>query len=296
MTRSGKSELKHILLIMLDGVGLPPEPLAESIYSECPTLRLLFAEHSVAIDAKLGVAGVPQSATGQTAILTGLNAPRFMRGHREGFPGPALRALVEEENIFKQIRSHGFSATFANAYVTFAKEMPMTYRSVTTVAAFASLPCTRGMANLLEGQAVYHDLTRRMLLKKGHKEVATITEEEAAHHLLQTMRTVDFCLFEFFLTDHAGHRGNLADKLKVLKSLDSFFKTLLSELRRNEELWLTVSDHGNIEAPDIKGHTENPVPFVAVGCGADTALRSVRSLLDVTPFILTLLEKEEDSP
>jgi hypothetical protein len=40
------------------------------------------------LDASLCVPGLPQSATGQAALLTGLNAPELMGRHIEGFPPP----------------------------------------------------------------------------------------------------------------------------------------------------------------------------------------------------------------
>ena len=85
----------HIQVLFVDGVGLPPEPLAESIYAGLPALnRLLSPPCCVPLDACLGVPGIPQSATGQTAIFTGVNAAARLGRHSEGFPGPELRAII----------------------------------------------------------------------------------------------------------------------------------------------------------------------------------------------------------
>jgi len=82
--------MTRVLLFFIDGIGVgssDPErnPLATASF---PTLAL--TETSVpraragpplvahGIDAALGVPGLPQSATGQTAILTGVNAPAAM--------------------------------------------------------------------------------------------------------------------------------------------------------------------------------------------------------------------------
>lgn len=256
----------HVLLIMVDGVGLPEEPLETSIYKDCPALCECFAQHSVPLDATLGVPGEPQSATGQTALFTGVNAARKLGRHLSGFPNAQLREVVSRENIFRRLRAQSFSATFANAYVrTVEQTLPRPLQSVTTVATLSAFGQTRQRADLLAGRAVYHDLTRQWLREHGKVDVPMITEETAARHLLTVLRSVDFCLFEYFLTDHAGHRGDRNRKRQVLASLDRFFAALMANLDCKRELLVWTSDHGNIEVPATNLHTCNPVPFVAYG-------------------------------
>src|ERR1051325_8840139 len=50
----------------------------------------------VATDACLGVPGRPQSASGQTTILTGINAPRMIGAHKQGFPNQPLLDIIRE--------------------------------------------------------------------------------------------------------------------------------------------------------------------------------------------------------
>ena len=45
------------------------------------------------VDAGLGVAGAPQSATGQTALFTGVNAPALLGEHMAAFPNGRLREV-----------------------------------------------------------------------------------------------------------------------------------------------------------------------------------------------------------
>ena len=104
------------ILIMVDGLGIPPEPLGDSIYAGHPTLARLFANFAIPLDACLGVPGTPQSATGQTALFTGVNAAIELGEHLSGFPNARLREIVERDNIFQKLRNHGYSCTFANAY------------------------------------------------------------------------------------------------------------------------------------------------------------------------------------
>ena len=79
-----------IVFLFIDGVGLrdpaPDNPVNPEV---CPTLCRLIGRHSVPIDANLIVDGLPQSATGQATMFTGVNAPVFMGRHCEGFPGPS---------------------------------------------------------------------------------------------------------------------------------------------------------------------------------------------------------------
>ena len=119
---------RRVLLFFIDGVGVGEDdpdrnPLATG---EFPTLRLTRSQvpdspvgpptQARGIDASLGVPGLPQSATGQTAILTGINAPAAMGHHMSGFPGPTLRRVLFEHSLLKQVREQGRSATFLNAF------------------------------------------------------------------------------------------------------------------------------------------------------------------------------------
>lgn len=282
---------RHVLLIMVDGLGIPADGFDNSVYRQCPTLRELMQRHAAALDATLGVAGLPQSATGQTALFTGVNAAELLGRHVQGFPTAELRRVIERENIFRKLLDHGRTCTFANAYARAPEHaLPKSLRSVTTVAAFAAFGRPRDRQDMLAGRAVYHDLTRTYLHEHDRTDDSPlISEAEAAAHLLHVLRTVDFCLFEFFLTDHVGHRGTDRDRHRVLASLDAFLDGLLNQLDPDHELLLLVSDHGNIEAPGTRHHTMNPVPFCAWGSGAAAALRGMDSITQVTPRILALL-------
>ena len=59
------------------------------------------------IDAVLGVPGLPQSATGQTTLLAGVNAQAVLGKHLTGFPNGALRALLLEHSVLRRIVEGG---------------------------------------------------------------------------------------------------------------------------------------------------------------------------------------------
>lgn len=122
-----------LFLLFVDGIGLGRRDPAVNVFlrARLPHLtdlmggRPVIAEsvpargaHSfaVAVDAALGMPGLPQSATGQTAILTGVNAPQAISRHLNGYPTPRLRRILLAHSIFKQVRELGYSATFLNAY------------------------------------------------------------------------------------------------------------------------------------------------------------------------------------
>jgi 2,3-bisphosphoglycerate-independent phosphoglycerate mutase len=120
----------HVLLIFLDGFGLGRNDATNPFFVHgMPLLEkrlgVKLTENAYVntqgcllkgIDACLGVDGIPQSATGQTSLLTGINAPAYLGYHLPAFPNPELITLIQSKSILKQVKSLGLTATFANAY------------------------------------------------------------------------------------------------------------------------------------------------------------------------------------
>jgi hypothetical protein len=123
----------RILFLFLDGVGLGgdvPEvnPLASTPMPHLETLldgRRLIARSApaeteratlVALDACLGVAGLPQSATGQTVLLTGRNVPREIGYHYGPKPNPAVAEYLRNGNLFRTLNQAGRRSALLNAY------------------------------------------------------------------------------------------------------------------------------------------------------------------------------------
>jgi len=248
-----------ILFIFVDGLGLGSDdsninPLADR--ERLPNLGRVL-EESIPLDASMGMPGLPQSATGQAALLTGLNAAELMGRHIEGFPPPRLKELIQEHNIFSRLLAAGKTCTFANDYwLDDVAHIPRRRESVTTVATLAAFGGVRGKAELAENRAVVHDLTREALRARGY-EGPLITPEETAEHLMGIAAEHDFTLFEFFQSDQAGHSGDTGMVFQTLEKLDRFF----SRVRKFEGLLIVTSDHGNIEDLSVRTHTKNPVPL-----------------------------------
>jgi hypothetical protein len=287
----------HILMLFVDGLGMPSSSSSISPVRDevCPHLMQLLNTHAKGIDASLGVNGLPQSATGQTAILTGINAAKHLGRHIEGFPNLQLREMIEEHNIFKQVSALGLKTTFANGYLARSTDevRNMRYKSVTTVATLSALGDVRRLHKLLARQAVAHDLTRETLGSRGYTG-SIITECDAAEDVVEIARLHNFTLFEFFLTDHAGHKGNRKHAEAVLQKLDRFLAALRPLLKENNILLLLTSDHGNIEDLSTHTHTLHPVPFVAIGPMASEISSKVNSLTDITAAIIEQLTQCSD--
>jgi len=115
----------RVALLFIDGVGVGVKnpdvnPLARgdfllSQFQDGAGSVLPGGELSL-VDATFGMAGRPQSASNQTALLTGLPAPRLVGRHVLGYPDAALRALLKEHSLVKRLVDAGRQATFANAY------------------------------------------------------------------------------------------------------------------------------------------------------------------------------------
>ena len=292
----GKDPRRRVLLFFIDGVGVGGDdagrnPLASG---EFPTLRLTGTQRPSAtigspalthgLDASMGVPGLPQSATGQTAILTGVNAPAAMGKHISGFPGPQLRSILEQHSILKRIRETGRSASFLNAFGPRFFEAPETKRrlSATSLATMASGAPFRTWKDLLEGRAVVHDLTHWRMREWGF-DLPLRTPEEAGAIIAQEAMGQDFSLFEYFETDRAGHDQDRSGAMRCLADIDRALQVVLSRLDLRLATVIVVSDHGNVEDLSVKTHTLNPAFFAL--WGSWVPVWEPKSLTDIVPLI-----------
>lgn len=279
----------RVLYVFIDGVGYGAaganNPVCPGV---CPTLCALM-EGATRLDACLGVPGLPQSATGQATLYTGVNAAQVMGRHKEGFPGPTLCRLLQGDNLFLAARRKGLRVCFADAYFADApgELAARRFKSVTTIMALTAPETLRFQKDMLAGRAVVHDLTRAALVPKGYTG-PTIAPETAGEHLLAVAGENDLTLFEFFLTDIAGHSQDYARAAQTLGALDAFLRVVL-EGRPEDTLLVVTSDHGNIEDLGTRGHTFNQVPLIAVGPGAEAFCAGAKSLTDVMPRVLRVL-------
>ncbi|MFN7943487.1 MAG: metalloenzyme [Thermoanaerobaculia bacterium] len=301
--------MARVLLLFVDGVGLAPRGDANPLATTpMPGLArwlggALTAESVesaerlalVPLDATLGVPGLPQSATGQTTLFTGVNAPEALGRHVTAFPGPRLAAILAEASLFRRLAARGRRATFANPFTAgyFAAVARGERRlSATTLAARAGDLPLRDLDDLAAGRAVSWDVERDHLARYAAAEraVEPIAAEAAGEHLAAIAAEHDFTLWETFATDLAGHQRWEWTPEEALRRLDGLLAGLAGALPPDIDLLLT-SDHGNLEDRTRKVHTANPVPLLAAGPNA-ARFAGLSRLDQVAPAIEALLTQE----
>ena len=119
------------------------------------------------LDARLGVPGLPQSATGQATILTGVNAPRRVGRHVSAIPDRRVRELLEEDNLFRMLGRAGRRATFANAYTPAYFARKRAHISATTRSLMAAGIPLRRLEDLRAGRALFHDYSNLWLRERA---------------------------------------------------------------------------------------------------------------------------------
>jgi 2,3-bisphosphoglycerate-independent phosphoglycerate mutase len=290
-----KAAYHRLLLIFADGVGLAaasegnpfavaPSPALRGLLGGPLTLESRTSRERLlltGLDACLGVDGLPQSATGQTALFSGVNAPRLLGRHVTGFVGPRLEAVLESGNLFLEASRRGHSVTFANAYRPPGRRRTA---SVTTRSLeIAGLP-RRSLEELVAGRAVAWDIVRDRFGAALDGALPTVTPRQAGRHLGAIASRHELTVYETFLTDLAGHRRDGLEPAEAVRRLDGLIGGVLAGAGPELTVLLT-SDHGNLEDAATRSHTRNPVPLLAVGPAA-SRFRGATSILDVTPRIL----------
>jgi 2,3-bisphosphoglycerate-independent phosphoglycerate mutase len=292
------------LLIFVDGLGIgtrgPHNPLDQLREAASPLAifndeepELLHDALLVRTDACLGIEGRPQSASGQTTILTGINAPALLGYHKQGFPNEAMREIIREHSIFLQLQRAGIEPnTFANAYTPrFFQERPR-WVSATTVAVEAAGMSFRTLEDLQRGQAVYQDFTNQLVIEAGF-DVERRTPEQAAEVLAALVKAHRFTLYEYFITDRVGHAQDMPAALEVLTNLARFVRAVVARVDLSETTVMLTSDHGNIEDLSRRNHTLNFVPTLLWGARRAEAARRIRTLADITHAIIETLTAKE---
>jgi 2,3-bisphosphoglycerate-independent phosphoglycerate mutase len=303
--------IDRILVLFMDGVGLGDDdsevnPMARA---DLPTVRSLLdgrrpvranggyaTRHAtlLPLDAQMGVPGLPQSGTGQTTILTGVNAPALLGQHYGPYPNQPLRNLLSNGNLFRQLLMAGRSVAFANAYPDrFLNRLGRgTERlSANSRAALLAGLKLRGPADLKAGRAVSALLTNEYWRQWGY-DVPQLSPAEAGAQLVHLTDDHALTYFEFWYTDVAGHRQDRDLSLYVLRMLDQFIGGILDRLDLSRSLLLILSDHGNFEDLTTPKHTLNPVLTLLVGAGHQELAPRLRSLQDVTPSLKAMLTSD----
>jgi 2,3-bisphosphoglycerate-independent phosphoglycerate mutase len=294
-----------VLLIFIDGIGIGEDnpqrnPCANNAFvilnnvrNDGPTKLLPYGGIMVSVDATLGIEGLPQSATGQTTLLTGVNAAKVLGGHKQGFPNKKLRDILKEKSILKRVTESGGHAAFMNAFrprfFRYKTEEIISKLSVTTVANWvAELPFFT-LQDVIDKKALYQDFTNIDLIARGF-QMPVYSPQQAGKILACAAREYDFCLYEYFKTDHAGHSQNMNRATEEIVKLEEFLKALLSHIDFDRCTLIVTSDHGNIEDLSVRTHTANKIPAMIWGSHTRHLKDTIKSLTDIVPFILNILD------
>ena len=250
----------------------------------------------LALDADLGVKGLPQSATGQAVLLTGINIPAELGYHYGPKPNPEVAQYLDGKTIFSKTVKAGKTAALLNAYparyfegIDSGKRL---YSSIPLALTNAGLRLFT-QNDLYAGDALSADFTG-----KGWREFMKLNDspifepEEAGIKLAELAKRYDFSFFEYWASDYAGHKQNMDSAVEQLESFDGVLKGLLKNWRAEDGIILLTSDHGNMEDLSTRKHTAAPVPLLLFGDKESRRefQKDIQDLTGVAPASLKLLE------
>jgi hypothetical protein len=292
----------RVLFIFLDGVGLGADDLGINPFASArmPHLELLLGgrkllassapvESDLAtllpLDANLSVEGLPQSATGQAALLTGLNVPAMIGGHYGPKPNPRIAGIIKEDNLFKRMTRAGKTAALLNAYPPrYFQSLESGKRLLSAIplaVTSASLPLFT-QDDLYQRKAISADFTgegwRTML---GYDDAPEYTPRQAGSLLASLAAKYDFSMFEYWASDYAGHGQQMTRAIELNELFDQVLGGLLESWDHDRGLIFISSDHGNLEDLSTRRHTSSPVPGIVIGRNRHAFCRRLSDLTGV---------------
>ena len=301
----------RVLFIFLDGVGLggsDPDvnPLARA---KMPNLSKMLdgrpltsdsapyiGKHAtlLAIDPSVGVDGLPQSATGQAMLLTGVNVSAEIGYHYGPKPNPEVAAHLSNGTLFSQFVKAGKKAALLNAYP------PGYFESIASGKRnYSSIPMAVTNAgislftqdDLSDGRALSADFTGegwRTFL--GYPDTLVLESYQAGRKLVSLAMDYDFSLFEYWASDYAGHKQQMDNAVSQMESFDGVLGGVLEEMN-DDLLVLVTSDHGNMEDMSTRRHTGMMIPALVIGerAARDEFTHKMTDITDVAPAIWKLV-------
>ena len=297
-----------ILFIFLDGIGLGEnDPVINPlVQAKMPNLNTLLEGRSLlketapfvgeyatllAIDPSVGVDGLPQSATGQAMLLTGVNVSAEIGYHYGPKPNPEVAAHLKNGTLFSRFTQVGRKAALLNAYppryfdgIDSGKRI---YSSIPMAVTSAGLGLFK-QEDFYEGRAMPADFTGegwRSFL--GFSDSPLMNPHQAGRKLVSLAMDYDFSLFEYWASDYAGHKQQMDWAVAQMEMFDGVLGGLMEELN-DELLVLVTSDHGNMEDMSTRRHTDAHVPALVIGGKAarEEFTRGMTDLTHIAPAIL----------
>ena len=257
--------MSGIVWLALDGVGHPADAPPGSIWEQdLPALGPL-TRAGLALDATLGVPGLPQSGTGQSCWLTGQDAVRVMGEHFGPYPGPTLQALLRQSSLPVRLTRAGGSAQLLNFYP------PGYLEAHARRPRHGCFPFSFLAAGLSLNPPGLPSISPTLGLSYGSPWAATHTPSELRRQGQQIARAAqhhDLLVLDVWLSDLLGHQGKPDAPPELLFAARRYFQqldALIAGLQDGGARLFVGSDHGNIENLSVKAHTLARVPFA--GCG-----------------------------
>lgn len=309
--------MPRVIFIFLDGVGIGDCSAHNPFYLCRPGYLPFFSGNQgwpdktpvKPIDPLLGVAGFPQSATGQTTLYTGVSIPGMINMHRGSYPDKVMRKIIKNHSLLFQLKKKSVPAAFINAYpvytrlftsehirilndgrMHFSNEFPELFKkriSVTTCMLVSAGQQPFGETDIIKEKTIYQDYTNRSLRERG-LTLPEFSPEKAAKIIYKKSREYAFILYEYFQTDVYGHRKSMVERIDLIEKLNRLLKALVSRLDRETDTLVITSDHGNLEDGSTRGHTLNPVPLITWGRESGHIRKKIESIDQITPAIIDL--------
>ncbi|MCL4272074.1 MAG: hypothetical protein KJZ72_21130 [Anaerolineales bacterium] len=301
----------RILFLFLDGIGLGDDNPETNpfVRAEMPYLESLLDGKKLtrsaapfesglislqAVDSNLGVKGLPQSATGQAVLLTGINIPAELGYHYGPKPNPEVAQYLDGKTLFSRTIQAGKKTALLNAYppryfdgIDSGKRL---YSSIPLVLTNAGVSLFTH-DDYFAGHALSADFTgegwREVL---GYPDAPVFDSITAGTNLSQLAKHYDFSFFEYWASDYAGHKQDMGWAIRQLETFDGVLKGLLADWDLAHDLVLLTSDHGNMEDLSTRKHTAAPVPLILFGEKTKRdAFTDVSDLTGIAPAIHSLL-------
>ncbi|MCC6637561.1 MAG: metalloenzyme [Ignavibacteriaceae bacterium] len=303
-----------IALFFIDGVGIGendptknpffsyPFKIFNEIFETTPWLGNvpLLCEHGelFPVDAAHGFPGYPQSGTGQLSIFGGFDAIKAFGGHFGPYAPLSVVENIYKSNLFMDTTKKGYAFKFINAYprpfFNHLRKKPKRLNVTAHCMLSSAIPFNKSR-EVYDKQALTPEITNYRWRGKLGSKVPEISPEEAGKRFLRIMRKNDISVFEYYLTDYAGHRRYDGKIEEICEILDRFLFYIMKNFDFENDTLMVCSDHGNFEDISVKTHTKNPSLFIAYGKYAGLIKSNVDNLSKIMPVILELLKKNEKS-
>jgi hypothetical protein len=302
----------NILFLFLDGIGLGDNDPEKNPFARAkmPYLQSLLGEQTLvretapfegeratllSVDPNLGVEGLPQSATGQAVLLTGINIPAELGYHYGPKPNPEVAKYLDGKTIFSKTVKASKRTTLLSAYP------PRYFAGINSGKhLYSAIPLALTNAGMslftkddyYAGNALTADFTGKGWGEFLNLHDAPIYEpKEAGKKLAELAVQYDFSLFEYWATDYAGHKQDMDSAVSQMERFDEVLKGLLETWQNEDGIILLTSDHGNMEDLSTRRHTAADVPLLLFGDKVQRRefQKDIHDLTGIAPAISRIL-------